>query len=564
MTITSGEISASTHTGRDVEVAAGRDAQRPSDRPRREGRPRSARVDSDLPTFVVAVRHDGGWYVSPAYTALEYAREAAGGPAAEFGSAKAADLGADSPEHAVSDALHAWQAGNWDRLMALAPPDELPVYDYRAWIDKEAADTHPDFTIDKLSTSATVNGDTAVVKLDASGTTGKRERSRAVGRSAERARGGWWFGSAARPRHRPERRHPTVPSVDRPGGERSSSTSAVPGRRSQRRVPFGLLAYPTGTRRRRAVRSRSRSCARTAGGSSARSPPCSTALDATIQHIDERSRLHAARPRLRAAARRHDHARPAVQGPLRRADTSASVSRFDGTKGQNVVGEMIVGGKHRTGSVSAENNRGRRRRHRRAGPATTLPSGCRPTVRYRAAVRVRRPRSHHVGAVTRAQRRIASDAIVTLGGGALIVSAFVHWISEGDGSGLRGHRLSTRSSRSDGTSPACRRPASRCCGISFPRRVPRVGSRPGLRGCREQMGTRRAVAAAARRCRRPSRSVGWWASRISAPEHGSRVAGAPSHSSSPRGSSRRSARPPTHRSEWPTGAGSSVVRAGDS
>jgi len=30
---------------------------------------------------------------------------------------------------------------------------------------------------------------------------------------------------------------------------------------------------------------------------------------------------------------------------------------------------------------------------------------------------------------------------VTLGGGALVASAFVHWISEGDGSGLRGHAL---------------------------------------------------------------------------------------------------------------------------
>ena len=39
--------------------------------------------NSDLPTFVVTVRHDGRWYVSPAYTALEYAREADGGPAAD-------------------------------------------------------------------------------------------------------------------------------------------------------------------------------------------------------------------------------------------------------------------------------------------------------------------------------------------------------------------------------------------------------------------------------------------------------------------------------------------------
>ena len=31
--------------------------------------------DDDLPTFVVAVRRDGRWYVSAAYTVLEYVRE---------------------------------------------------------------------------------------------------------------------------------------------------------------------------------------------------------------------------------------------------------------------------------------------------------------------------------------------------------------------------------------------------------------------------------------------------------------------------------------------------------
>ena len=43
--------------------------------------------------------------------------------------------------------------------------------------------------------------------------------------------------------------------------------------------------------------------------------------------------------------------------------------------------------------------------------------------------------------MTRSRRRVVSDALVTLGGGALILSAFVHWIGEGDGSGLRGHAL---------------------------------------------------------------------------------------------------------------------------
>jgi hypothetical protein len=39
-----------------------------------------------------------------------------------------------------------------------------------------------------------------------------------------------------------------------------------------------------------------------------------------------------------------------------------------------------------------------------------------------------------------ARRRVA-DALVVAGGAALVASAFVHWVSRGDGSGLRGHAL---------------------------------------------------------------------------------------------------------------------------
>ena len=39
-----------------------------------------------------------------------------------------------------------------------------------------------------------------------------------------------------------------------------------------------------------------------------------------------------------------------------------------------------------------------------------------------------------------ARRRVA-DALVLVGGAALVASAFVHWVSSGDGSGLRGHAL---------------------------------------------------------------------------------------------------------------------------
>jgi hypothetical protein len=168
--ITSGEISASTHRGQlsallQKATRNGEDAQGTADLTK-------LAASAELPTFVVAVRRDGGWYVSPAYTALEYIREANQYPVAEFGSGKAAELGAATPEDAVKDALHAWQSANWDRLIALAPPDELPLYDYRAMIDAAAADTEVNFTIDHLSTTATTSGDTGTVKLEASGTTG--------------------------------------------------------------------------------------------------------------------------------------------------------------------------------------------------------------------------------------------------------------------------------------------------------------------------------------------------------------------------------------------------------
>jgi hypothetical protein len=166
--ITSGDFSASTHR---AELSAllqkaqrdGEDAQNHADLSK-------LAADAGLPTFVVVVRQSGGWYVSPAYTTLEYIREVNQYPAADFGSAKAAELGAATPEGAVSDALFALQSADWNRLIALAPPDELPVYDYRAMIAASAVDVRPDFTIDNISTTATVNGDTAVVKLEASGT----------------------------------------------------------------------------------------------------------------------------------------------------------------------------------------------------------------------------------------------------------------------------------------------------------------------------------------------------------------------------------------------------------
>jgi hypothetical protein len=136
-----------------------------------------ARLDEQqrVPTFVVVVREEGHWYVSAAYTALEYLRVYNELPGADLGSGEraVATLGADSPDAAVQDAMRALQRSDWTKLMALVRPDELPLYDYRdallALAQREEWKTT--FTIDQLSTTSEVHGDTAKVQLHASGTT---------------------------------------------------------------------------------------------------------------------------------------------------------------------------------------------------------------------------------------------------------------------------------------------------------------------------------------------------------------------------------------------------------
>lgn len=133
----------------------------------------------DRPTFVVTVRRNGNWYVSAAYTLLEYVREVNDLPAADFGSGEraVATLGADSPDAAVQDAMHALQQRDWSKLLTLVAPDEIPAYDYRAALTALATRTDSTdgnngwFTLDSLSTSAQVDGDHAHVTLHAAGTT---------------------------------------------------------------------------------------------------------------------------------------------------------------------------------------------------------------------------------------------------------------------------------------------------------------------------------------------------------------------------------------------------------
>ena len=134
----------------------------------------------DLPTFVMAVRSDGRWYVSAAYTVLEYVREANKLPAADFGSGARtiSTLGADSPDAAVQESMRDLAGPDWSKLMTMVSPNEIPVYDYRNALtalaqrdDTGSSGSSSSFTIDSMSTTAQVDGDTALVSLKASGTT---------------------------------------------------------------------------------------------------------------------------------------------------------------------------------------------------------------------------------------------------------------------------------------------------------------------------------------------------------------------------------------------------------
>jgi hypothetical protein len=333
VTITGGEISASTHAAAMSKLL--QSAMKSSDSSTR-GTVDLARLasNSNLPTFVVTVRHDGRWYVSPAYTALEYARESSGGPPAEFGSAaaKVATLGSDTPDNAVGDALHAWQAGNWDRLMALAPPDELPVYDYRNWIDQAAADTHPDFTIDKLSTTSTVSGDAATVKLEASGTTGSGSD-----------KGTWQVGGTC-PTNTFGANWRT--SSSNGGGAYSTSSGAQQYTSSlclagnlDEAVPFGLFVGDTGTSTQssgsisiQVVRENGRWFV----------SPVTTvldALDSAIQHVDQRTVYTLLGLAYQLPPDGNITLNQPFTVPSERGFWHSSVFAFEGAKGQKVIGE---------------------------------------------------------------------------------------------------------------------------------------------------------------------------------------------------------------------------------
>jgi hypothetical protein len=130
-----------------------------------------ARLAHNEPTFLVTVRRDGKWYVSVAGTILEYVRMNENGPSPDFASPPPGTLGADSPDAAVQDGLHAIASRNWDRLLVLVSPEEAPLYAYRATLDRSIGDSQSTFTVDQLTTSSVVDGDVAHVTVHALGST---------------------------------------------------------------------------------------------------------------------------------------------------------------------------------------------------------------------------------------------------------------------------------------------------------------------------------------------------------------------------------------------------------
>jgi hypothetical protein len=125
----------------------------------------------DTDPFVVAVRRNGSWYVSAAYTALEYVRAANHLPLADYGSGMAAtNLGAGSPDAAAREFVDALGAKQWDKVFALLPPDEAPLYDYRAGLGQLFDREDWKFAVTSVDVSSETHGDTATVHVLAKGT----------------------------------------------------------------------------------------------------------------------------------------------------------------------------------------------------------------------------------------------------------------------------------------------------------------------------------------------------------------------------------------------------------
>lgn len=83
--------------------------------------------EAPAPTYVIAVERDGGWYVSPLYTAAELLRETEGLDAADFTASREGVEGADSPVAAAQAMADGIEGVDPEAIVATLPPGELGV-----------------------------------------------------------------------------------------------------------------------------------------------------------------------------------------------------------------------------------------------------------------------------------------------------------------------------------------------------------------------------------------------------------------------------------------------------
>jgi hypothetical protein len=132
------------------------------------------------PVTLVAIKDDG-WHISLGYSLAEAARDGAGEPQPDFGHG-VQPAGAATPEAALEGLIRAGADFDLRRVIALLPPDEMrALQDYAPlFLDdvekaRTEADGLPTIKIKQLETTASIDGDTAVVQVtkldvDVSGT----------------------------------------------------------------------------------------------------------------------------------------------------------------------------------------------------------------------------------------------------------------------------------------------------------------------------------------------------------------------------------------------------------
>lgn len=93
--------------------------------------------DREIDPFVIAVRRNGGWYVSLTYTMAAYLADANGYDAGDFDSQPRGLKGADSPEDAVVDFTNSLEKLDPDETLDTVSPAEFSVlWAYRDAIDE--------------------------------------------------------------------------------------------------------------------------------------------------------------------------------------------------------------------------------------------------------------------------------------------------------------------------------------------------------------------------------------------------------------------------------------------